>query len=151
MESYPATFQIALRCDKILAIGAQREMEHASARTRRWRTLMTFSGRKKRKGRLTPCYENRNTFPHSRVASFEPEDIDIPVCRTSNILDGERDVIESLQFKHFLQLNYRSGFKKAKFRGDRWSWDRSIAGTLPMTGEIDLAKMRARRCVSTHA
>src|SRR5437016_4705900 len=115
-------------------------MEHASARTRRWRTLNTFPGRKKRKGRLTPCYENRNTIPHSRVAPFEPEDIDVPVCRTFNIADGERDVIESLQFKHFLQLNCRSALKKAKFRADRWSEIRSILGTLPVPARLTLRK-----------
>ena len=69
---------------------------------------MTFSGRKKRKGGFTPCYEDRNTFPHSWVTPFEPEDIDVPGCRTFNILDGERDMIESLQFEHLFQLSRTS-------------------------------------------
>ena len=122
-------------------------MEHAVRFTRRRRTCVSTSGGKKRNGRLITRDENRNAFPHSVVAVFEPEDIDVPICRTFNILDRERDVIESFQLKHYGQSNCSSLLKKAKFSGAR----HSIARTIPVPREIDLAKARARSCVRTHA
>src|SRR6267378_7018004 len=119
-----------LRCDKILAGSPQREMEDTVRLARQRRICVITSGGKKRNSRLTPCHENRNAFPHSMVAAFEPKDIDVPVCRTFNIPDGERDVIESFQFKHCGQSNCRSVLEKAKFSGARRSECRSLARTI---------------------
>ena len=47
------------------------------------------------------------------VAAFESKDFDVPVCRTFNIPDGERDMIESFQFKHCGQSSWRSVLEKA--------------------------------------
>src|SRR5437773_12097133 len=147
MERYAATCQVALRCDKITAVGPQREMEHSGRLTRHRRIHVIPSRGKKRKGGLVPCHENWNAFPHSLVAAFKPKNLDVPVCRTFNIPDGECDVIESFQFKHGAQLNCGSILEKARFGGAC----RSGAGMILVLREIDLAKTRARRCVSTHA
>jgi hypothetical protein len=90
------------------------------------------SGGKKRYGRLIPRHENRNALPTFRGSGFEPKNIDVPICRTFNVPDGERDVIESFQFKHCGQSNGRGVLKKAKFRGARRHEDCSVARTIPV-------------------
>jgi hypothetical protein len=110
VESYPASRQFALRRDEIPAVRTQGEMKHTSPPTGpRWIFLIGFGG-KKREGRLVPCHKNRNAFPHSLEAALKPENFDVPVGRTFDVPDRERDVIESFQFKHYrsLKLQKRS-------------------------------------------
>lgn len=147
MEGYAAICQVVLCCEKILAVSPQREMEHAVPLTRQRRTCPITSSWKKRKGRLPPCHENRNTFPHSIVAAFEPQDIDVPLCGTLNVPDGKRDVIESFQFKHAVSKIAEAILRKRKLAGVC----RTASGRFLGLCEIGLAKMWVRRCVSTRA
>src|SRR5437667_7633633 len=72
-----------------------------------WRSRLCIWARgEQRNPGISFADESRHAIPHVLVKSLEPENFDVPFCRSLNVADADSYVINAVEFHHIIQFGF---------------------------------------------